>query len=93
MRGALGYTGTRAAMQWALSPVARTPFTSRFPAVSVSRLMGAHKRQLATVASPEMLAVLNTKHPRNNVGEAVKAKVGRNLHLLPNHPLNIIKTK
>ena len=32
-------------------------------------------------------------HPQFNVTENIIGKVGRNLHLLENHPLNIIKTK
>ena len=31
-------------------------------------------------------------HPENNVTPTIDTKIGRNLHLLPNHPLNTIKT-
>lgn len=29
----------------------------------------------------------------NNISETIASKVGTNLHLIPNHPLNIIKKK
>ena len=32
-------------------------------------------------------------HPKNNVPESIIPKIGRNLHLLPHHPLNIVKQK
>mmetsp|Transcript_15892 Transcript_15892/g.23935 ORF Transcript_15892/g.23935 Transcript_15892/m.23935 type:complete len:405 (+) Transcript_15892:49-1263(+) len=38
-------------------------------------------------------ACLSNGHPMNNVSTVVAEKVGRNLHLQPNHPLHIIKTK
>lgn len=31
-------------------------------------------------------------HPKNNVPENIYEKIGRNLHLKPNHPLNILRT-
>jgi hypothetical protein len=40
-----------------------------------------------------LLQRLKTKHPRNNIPETIIQKIGRNLHLQKNHPLNIIKTK
>ena len=32
-------------------------------------------------------------HPKNNISPAVADRIGRNLHQLPNHPLNIIKKR
>jgi len=32
-------------------------------------------------------------HPNNNVTESIYERMGRNLHLTPNHPLNIIRTE
>eukprot|EP01039_Chlorochromonas_danica_P007973 gene7973-8794_t len=31
------------------------------------------------------------KHPQNNVPDSITEKIGKNLHLIPNHPLSIIK--
>ncbi|KAA0164312.1 hypothetical protein FNF28_03943 [Cafeteria roenbergensis] len=42
-------------------------------------------------ATPETIAALNNGHPRNNVPESVKAKVGMDLHHRPSHPLTTIK--
>ncbi len=41
----------------------------------------------------QTLQRLRNGHPKNNITEGIISKVGRNLHLLPNHPLNIIKKK
>jgi len=42
----------------------------------------------ATLAREEVLK----SHPKNNVPENIYEKIGRNLHLKPNHPLNILRT-
>jgi hypothetical protein len=39
------------------------------------------------------MRLLSDKHPMNNVPESINEKVGRNLHLVKNHPLNIIKKR
>lgn len=41
----------------------------------------------------DLKELLRRKHPLNNVPLEIESKIGRNLHLLPNHPLNIIKNK
>ena len=33
------------------------------------------------------------EYPKSNISESIANKIGRNLHLMPNHPLNIIKTR
>jgi hypothetical protein len=45
------------------------------------------------IQDEQLLQRLKTKHPRNNIPETIIQKIGRNLHLQKNHPLNIIKTK
>jgi len=54
--------------------------------------------QLSTVSPvstlPESaLQLLRNGHKKNNIGENIIGKVGKNLHLTQNHPLNIIKKK
>jgi hypothetical protein len=41
----------------------------------------------------ELLRLLRNNGPDNNISDSILSKVGRNLHLQKNHPLNIIKTK
>jgi phenylalanyl-tRNA synthetase alpha subunit len=41
----------------------------------------------------DLQELLGSKHPLNNVPSAIESKIGRNLHLMANHPLNIIKNK
>jgi hypothetical protein len=41
----------------------------------------------------DLLRLLKNKDPDNNISDSILSKVGRNLHLQKNHPLNIIKTK
>jgi phenylalanyl-tRNA synthetase alpha chain len=36
---------------------------------------------------------LRKSHPANNITETIISKVGRNLHLLPQHPINIVKQR
>lgn len=38
-------------------------------------------------------ALVNKPHPHRNISPSIAEKLGRQLHLQPNHPLNIIKTK
>jgi hypothetical protein len=42
---------------------------------------------------PAELDWMKHRDPYCNVGEAIAAKIGVNLHRQPNHPLHIIKTK
>jgi phenylalanyl-tRNA synthetase alpha subunit len=48
-------------------------------------------RGFATVRD-DFAKFLDNGHPRNNVPQSVKSKVGVQLHRQPLHPLNIIKT-
>jgi hypothetical protein len=41
----------------------------------------------------DTLKILKNNHPNNNIPDSILQKIGRNLHLQKNHPLNIIKTK
>lgn len=52
----------------------------------------AAKSSLTRVADLDK-ATLVVDHPNNNVSPIIVERVGRNLHLIPNHPLNIIKRK
>lgn len=53
----------------------------------------ASRRFSSRVLSPEeLLAKINTGHPSNNVSKTCLEKVGKNLHLQSDHPLNTIKT-
>eukprot|EP00953_Heterococcus_sp_UTEX-ZZ885_P039136 20079-Heterococcus_DN1.PRE.1 len=56
-----------------------------FPLTALS----THAAQSASTITPPLLS----DHPNNNVPASVAAKVGRNLHKQPDHPLNIIKTR
>lgn len=44
-------------------------------------------------ADSHTLQRLRNGHAKNNITESIIAKVGRNLHLTPNHPLHIIKKR
>lgn len=48
-------------------------------------------RALST--APDWAAALTNNHPRNNIPESVKSRVGLGLHRQPAHPLAIIKTR
>lgn len=50
-------------------------------------------RSSSSSVQRNLQALLKQKHPLNNIPAAIESKIGRNLHLLPNHPLNIIKKK
>lgn len=48
----------------------------------------------SSVVNEEGIAkVLMNGHPKNNLVESIVSKVGRNLHLIENHPLGIIKNR
>jgi len=59
------------------------------------RLVVARRRFGSSGGGGDPLSILSAHkgHARNNVPETVAAKVGRKLHLLPNHPLGIIKSE
>eukprot|EP01031_Cornospumella_fuschlensis_P031913 gene31913-38585_t len=50
-------------------------------------------RGVLRMASSSIGAGITNKHPANNVPDSIYEKVGRNLHLQQNHPLNIIKKR
>lgn len=60
-----------------------------------SRRLVVARRRLSSGGGGDPLRILSAHkgHARNNVPETVAAKVGRKLHLLPNHPLGIIKAE
>jgi phenylalanyl-tRNA synthetase alpha subunit len=60
----------------------------------ISSLALSSVRRLSTrvLSAEELLASINTGHPQNNVSKTCLEKVGKNLHLQPDHPLNTIKT-
>ena len=62
-------------------------------AKSAARITGgAHlpRRRLCTVDFKKLLA---SGHPACNISSSVVEKVGKRLHLRPNHPLNLVKCK
>ncbi len=44
-------------------------------------------------SNEDVLQILKSKHPNNNIPDSILNKVGENLHLKSNHPLCIIKKK
>lgn len=44
-------------------------------------------------SDPAIAKALMNGHPNNNLVESIVNKVGRNLHLIDNHPLGIIKNR
>ncbi len=47
----------------------------------------------SSYANDVIVSQLKNNDPDNNISESILSKIGRNLHLQKNHPLNIIKTK
>jgi hypothetical protein len=79
----------------------RSAFTSviasrRVPSISntvvFTRLLSSNASGSA-VSAEDLVKRLKNGHPANNISETILSKVGKNLHLTKNHPLNIIKTK
>ena len=55
--------------------------------------MGAGVLGAATLSSPETKSRYCTDHPENNVPPHIAELVGRDLHLIENHPIYIIRQK
>ncbi len=55
--------------------------------------MGRTKAGIKMVADTLLPTTIKNGHPSNNIPDAIILKVGKNLHLQKNHPLNIIKKK
>lgn len=76
---------------------AQAPRTvSALPAFRASRTVGRplwRSAAMSATASAGGARTLISDDPNNNVTPYIEKLVGRNLHLIPNHPLNIIKTK
>jgi len=65
------------------SPVARNLQTSAFKRFNSTQATAAPVQQQAAAPAEEIEC---------NIGPAIQSKLGKNLHLRKNHPLNIIKT-
>jgi phenylalanyl-tRNA synthetase alpha chain len=63
------------------------------PRISLSSQKLKLTRLQSTVVDDALAVALKTSHPYRNVGPNILEKVGRNLHLIDNHPLGIIKGK
>lgn len=48
-------------------------------------------RNYSTARTAEILKILESGHPQNNISKTCIDKVGKSLHLQPHHPLNTIK--
>jgi len=66
-----------------------TQQTKRIPSKAPFK---APLRYLSDAPDPTTTSLLISDDPNNNITPAIVSKVGRNLHLQPNHPLNTIKT-
>ena len=64
-------------------------FTAKFRALTTSKIQVSRVLHLLKTDMP----TFKNEYPTSNISESIANKLGRNLHLLPNHPLNIIKTR
>lgn len=84
-----------------ISTLFRTSFGNRLfdanPASLVCKKRDLYRRFSISTGNDEIRLQLQSfaknPHPKYNISENVLGKVGRNLHLLKNHPLNIIKSR
>merc|ERR1719258_160116 len=66
---------------------------ARAPSRWTSSGVGAGQLGSATLAAPEVASRYLIDHPENNVPPHIAALVGRDLHLIENHPIFIIRQK
>ena len=64
-------------------------FNAKFRTLTTTKVQESRVLHLLRNDMP----TFKNEYPMSNISESIANKLGRNLHLLPNHPLNIIKTR
>lgn len=58
----------------------------------ISWLQSARRFSSPKITADELLKTIQTGHPQNNISKTCLEKIGKNLHLQTDHPLNTIKS-